>query len=421
MKRILVLVDAYLPYPSPNGTCMRMVIEEMQQRGYQTVCITNIYRGGKKHEIIDNTGIFRIRKRFLERYQDWCSRNSSCKCIKLARFFLLQLNRVKFFFIMRNWPLCSPALAGRYFRRAVKLHRENPFDAVIAVHYSPESMLAAHRLKNKFPHIKFIVYFLDTLSGSYPPKHFTKEQAIAHGQKLERRLLENADLAVVMESSRQHHETYNKDAYYYDNLTYLDIPMLVKNTAATAPSGYLNKTKINLVYVGSTLSYVRSPLFFLHAFEKIKNENLVLTIVGLTDLHQLYAEYSAKLGDRFRYIPFLAQKTAAVIVNEADILLNFGNVNPAMVPCKIFEYMSSGKPVISTYPIDNEPSIEYLKHYPSTLLLDERREDYERAAEEIEGFIIHTKNTQVDFEQLCIRFPKNTPSAFVDLLDKLFK
>ena len=56
---------------------------------------------------------------------------------------------------------------------------------------------------------------------------------------------------------------------------------------------------------------------------------------------------------------------------EADVLINIGSSVDTMVPSKIFEYMATGKPIISFFRHDTEPSIHYLGHYPLTLLIKE--------------------------------------------------
>ena len=46
---------------------------------------------------------------------------------------------------------------------------------------------------------------------------------------------------------------------------------------------------------------------------------------------------------------------------DASFLVNIGSINPNTVPGKIFEYFAYNKPILSTYSIVDEPSINYLK------------------------------------------------------------
>ncbi|MEG0570843.1 MAG: hypothetical protein RR497_04270, partial [Oscillospiraceae bacterium] len=53
--------------------------------------------------------------------------------------------------------------------------------------YTPiDSLYAAHLLKKKFKDIKMVAYFLDSLSGGYGPKCFSKKQIEKIGLKWEK-------------------------------------------------------------------------------------------------------------------------------------------------------------------------------------------------------------------------------------------
>lgn len=95
--------------------------------------------------------------------------------------------------------------------------------------------------------------------------------------------------------------------------------------------------------------------------------------------------------------------------------MNFGNSNPAMTPCKIFEYMSSGKPVISTAPIENEPGLVYLEKYPVKLVIREYAGDRDADAAALAGFIASARPVGgEELAELEKVFRLNTPAAFVD-------
>ena len=52
------------------------------------------------------------------------------------------------------------------------------------------------------------------------------------------------------------------------------------------------------------------------------------------------------------------------LTDSADILINVGNTCANQMPSKVFEYISSGKPILNIYFNDKELAMKYLKKYP---------------------------------------------------------
>ena len=100
---------------------------------------------------------------------------------------------------------------------------------------------------------------------------------------------------------------------------------------------------------------------------------------------------------------------------EADCLLNIGNTMVDQMPSKIFEYMSYGKPIISTYRIENDTSKEIVEKYPAALCIDERTENFDNVAKQIEIFLSR-KSPNIDFNILKNIYPEYLPETFVDIV-----
>ena len=104
------------------------------------------------------------------------------------------------------------------------------------------------------------------------------------------------------------------------------------------------------------------------------------------------------------------------MMNEADVLLSIGNNLDCMIPCKIFEYMSTGKPILATYKRETDPSISYYTYYKKSLLLDEKM-PIEKAVTKINIFLgsIYEVNHEVSADALY----ENTPAAFCNYIETL--
>ena len=347
--------------------------------------------------------IHRVRPRFSYWLSDWGSGHKNRKIVKIAGL----MNKIKLMAANFTWPVVAPMYTYRFYKKAVDLHKKEKFDKVISVYAPVDSLLAGYKLKKKFPEIKFYPYFLDSLSGGYGPRLFSKDKIIKRGLRIENKVFPLAEKIFVMKSSQAHHLEYNEK--YKEKLCFLDIPNFIKKKTEEKKS---DDGEIKCLYVGSLLANVRNPETFISAVEQVKYGNIVYEFVGTGNCKEKFSKLSELLGNRLIFTGFLNYDKLEEKYNEADILINIGNSVSTMVPSKVFEYMSYGKPIISTYDIENEPSKQYLEKYPLALLLS-GKDAPEENAKKIENFIKENLGKSVDFEELTEVFYLNTPKAFV--------
>lgn len=400
--KILYILGAYKPRASANGICSDNVLQELVAQGNDITVIANRLYDCQKYSEENGLKIYRIRPRFSYWLSDWGKENKSEIIVKFAGL----INKIKLIATNFTWPIVAPLCIYRFYKKAARLHKKEKFDKVISVYTPVESLLAGYKLKKKYPEIKFYPYFLDSLSGGYGPQLFSKEKIINRGLRIENKVFPVADKVFVMKSSEAHHLKYNEK--YKEKLCFLDIPGIKKNTACQKD----DSEKIKCLFVGSLFANIRNPQTFIKAAEKYQNDNVVYEFVGTTNCKEKFSKLSDLLGDRLIFTGFINYDELEEKYNDADILINIGNSVSTMVPSKIFEYMSYGKPIISTYDIADEPSKQYLEKYPLALLLS-GDDDPEENSKKIECFINECLGKTVGFEELTETFYLNTPKAFV--------
>jgi glycosyltransferase involved in cell wall biosynthesis len=416
MKKVLLIVGEEL---SANGICANAVMKELKSNGYEVVCVTNQEYNTPKSEIRNGIKIKRIKPRLTYRITAWCNKHNGSFSIFLSKLSFI-LNKIKLFLSIPSWPLISPLYSYRFYREAKNLYRTDKFDCIISVYSQIDTVIAGYLLKRKFPNIKFVPYFLDSLSGGYGPKAFDRNWTIKRGLKWEQILLKIADKIIVMKSSENHHNKYSKSRSYFSRMEFLDIPLLIENNSKEISTNIIEKEKINIVFVGSIPCHIRNPKYFLEIFRRITTENCKLTIIGTNTCPDVLKKAQIEsTNNSIEVLNPVSHDEAISVLKNADLLLNIGNNLSSMVPSKIFEYMSIGKPIISTYPIEDEPSLEYLKKYPLSLLV---KEDWERLNENVtrvENFIESYLGKQVNIADLKEEMHKNTPQAFVQEIKKI--
>lgn len=336
---------------------------------------------------------------------------------KIISSFAAVMNKLKLFMSIPIWPLISPLYSNRLFKAAREICKGNKIDCIIPVYTQIDTLIAARKIKKQLPSIKYIPYFLDSFSGGYGPKIFSPEWTIKRGIKWEDKLLPDADRIVMMKSCEEHYKKYCADKPYYSKIQFLDLPLFIP-CHAVKDNSLFSKDKINLLYIGTIPVHIRNPEYFLKLFCKLPGDNIVLNIIGSCTAPELLRGFSEK-DKRIHIGEAVNHKTALSMISLADFLVNFGNNNTHMTPCKIFEYMSYGKPIISVSPIKDEPSSKYLEKYPLSLIINEYENNAAEDIKKLNNFISQKPELgKSDFDELNKLFYLNKPEAFIEVIKK---
>lgn len=107
-----------------------------------------------------------------------------------------------------------------------------------------------------------------------------------------------------------------------------------------------------ICYYGGVLDYVTGTDKLLKIFDKLKNHNIKFVVTGKGELLDAVLDYDEKYNN-FEYKGFVDFNEYIEILNKSHILLNPRNMdmpqNLNNFPSKIFDYMASGREIISTY------------------------------------------------------------------------
>lgn len=403
---------------SANGICTRAVMNEFIKRGHNVLCITN-QETGKENKYTQNGIVYyTVKPRLVYRLNNAYGEKTAGKTIKRNRSIAYLLNKLKLVLSLPAWPLISPAYANRITELSRSVHKQYQIDCVIPIYTQIDTLIAANKLKEENPDMKYVPYFLDSLSGGYGPRIFSSKWVYVRGVKWERRLLSHADLIIMMESAKKHYETCCSKERYYKKIKFLDLPLLIcDHEPKDYVESFLNKNKFNLLYVGSFPPGIRSPQYILDVFANIKDENWRFYFIGDNTCSIL--NEAAQKDRRIVVVGRCDHEQAMKYESQADMLINIGNSNPNMTPSKIFEYMSWGKKIVSTAPIDDEPSLKYLKKYPLSIVLSEQELDIDKSAQKLLDFAKAENSICINEDDMNQIYYNNTPGAFVEMLNQI--
>lgn len=409
MKKILFII---LEIDSASGICVTNIAERMVQKGWE-VHILSYPTERKLNNKIDKID---IRPEFFRYMKQRCYDKTHLNKV-FSRCYKLKVAITTFM-----WPWNSPIFTLRLLKKAYHLYRKNKYDCIVPVYTQLDPVIVGHILKNKYKEAKIVPYFLDSLSAGPVPKLLSENKKIKKGLRWEKCLLRNADRVIFMKSSECHHRTYSVNSDYYKNVVFLDIPMLcidfgneLMKKKDECGKDFSDRNSVTITYVGSLPKGIRNPEPAFKILSLVKNIKFHVFVVGVSeDEARKFNTFDLDIS----WLGKLSHEEAVRYAIKSDILLNIGNNVEGMVPSKIFEYMSYGKPILSFASIEKEPSLPYLKKYPKACIIMEN-EKIESSINNIEAFARNTSEITISKEILLSKFYENTPDCFLDTISSI--
>lgn len=414
MKNVVIMCDTYLPKASPNGICVAQVAKALAERNDNVRIVTTLnIEGQKAVENIDGIDVYRVDPGFVVRELMATEGKTDSASVK-RRNKALKVSSISGAINGFRYPLTAPVQVGNYYKCVEQLNNEQKIDVLVCCYHKIEAVAAGIKFKNAHPDTKFIVYTLDAISGGlvFPVLHSMKI-SMNSLKRWEKKIFSSVDKAFVMESHRSHYDNKEYDIYR-DKLEFLDIPLVTTDRNGS----YERKDKLHFVYTGLMSTSTANPKSFLELLKKLDSEEFVFDIYGGITPEIEEVIKVAKLSESkivlHGKVPY---EEIDSIQKSADILLNFGNANPCMIPCKIFEYISTGKKILSFTHSEKDSSLPYLKIYPNALIIDENGNEEENL-KKIKEFMVK-EPTLIDKEMLEKLYEKNIGKYFCKQIDLL--
>lgn len=411
----------YHPQYSANGVCCKNVVDECIAQGHQVICVVNSYGDCPKEDFVDGAKLYRIKHKWIDRVNQFCEReeNAGKKFVKPVKTFAQIVNKIKLGLTSFSWPLVSPLYTYRFYKQAKILYEKEKFSTVVSVYTPIDSLIAGCLLKRKYPEVKFIPYYLDALAGGWGPSKWSYKKKDKRTRKWESFIDKYADVIISMKSSRQYHENNMLEGINAEKRCYLDVPLMKRHNDTNELDMDSKPCSKTLIFAGG-ISYPRrdpKPILEILSIVCLKTDTEVL-FVGECNKPSIFQPYIDKTNGKIKYLGYQPHNKVTEMEQKADCLINIGSTNPYTISGKIFEYMTFLKPIISTFSIEDEPSIKYLEKYKPVLFVDEK-DDWQHSANEIIKFLDNGEQSKIDDDTLKKLFYNNTPEAFIDVIDNL--
>lgn len=401
MGKYIFLTGYYLPKPGATGLCIHQLAKETARRGHDVTTIC--YSDGDNRSVFDGVKIVKIPiPSFLQ---------ENMSDLKLAR----EINQIRSIWSklvhIKDYPLRSNRLVKTYYSSLKNLVAVGDDFTIVASVNPLEAVIATDLIKKEFPSkVTTYYYCADTLSnekgnsGILPAEYRTK-----HGLKWEKKLFASFDAVFIMECHKEHY--FSKEfSEYMSKMKIANFPLFSRIETCDQQ---LDNEFISFVYAGTLYKELRNPQLLCDLLVKISQmEKIDVRFLGSGDCDDILENATKRSNGAIRYLGMQPHNVAMQELGRADVLLSIGNAESPMAPSKIYEYMSTGKPIVHTYTYEKDPCLEPLNKYGNALLI---REGEKHAAEKLLDFIKNRKNISLD--EVKGKFILSTPEYTVDVIE----
>tara|TARA_B100001173_G_scaffold11503_1_gene9807 strand:- start:2028 stop:3248 length:1221 start_codon:yes stop_codon:yes gene_type:complete len=359
-KRILIVTHQFIPHQSPRTTRWKLLYDELIESGYDVTVITgtlqlsedpNIkYIGNKKASgIVKN---LRIQSNIK---QDSRYKNYLYKLLKkIYRFFY------KFF----AWPDYTMFWIFSIWKNRKKIDID--YDLIISVSLPFSSHVAAYII-NKDKNKKWIMDIGDPFS--------LKTNAFENNRYLYKSLnyyFENKFYKKAHQVVFTHQESADEHKIFFnmpENKVTIGSPISTFSQELFQKSVSFNyETKpITIGYFGVLTKGVRSPSQVLKFFQQT---DFVLHWYTNSDSKEMIKQNKIDFNRNKLFDMVTRNEALEKMVTSLHCLLSIGNLNPAQLPSKIIEYISTGKPVLHFVEIKDDPVLEIAKEFSNLIVID---------------------------------------------------
>lgn len=369
-KKYLFLVRGFYPKASPSGNLILPLAKKISEKNYVKV----VSLGEKKEEIKLNN-------------------NLVCETI-VSEPISVYKNRINRLLVRIKKNYYDKSIF-KTFSEYLNSNEVEKFDVVIAVTYEEMLALAHNQLiKTEKKRIFMLEKFF-----------YNNELWINKQKEIEKNLLENIKTVYALPIAAK----YLKKRFPLREYIVLDHPMVTNNTSDKCIK---NPVPI-ILYGGGIDRKQRNPIEILNLFNEVNK---------ITDLKIKFFTYGNMQIDLKEYSSenlFFESNTSISLdayrkeLVNSDFLLSIGNKESDIVPSKLFDYVSTGKPIIHFSYHDDDPYYRYLKKYTPSLIINMNNFTLNKNFEvkKIVNFIEINKDgyNNMKFEDILEALPECTP------------
>jgi hypothetical protein len=276
----------------------------------------------------------------------------------------------------------------------------NVYDSIVAVAGDFHVIEAVRKYTEHNKGARFVIYQVDPCFSNMTEA----PQTLDSRKEFEKRAYAQAD--IIITTPILYKEAENNHCKHYLSKM---VPMEFPNVSERNYSGLIEKKNhdgvIRCLFAGSIYSGIRDPGYTLELLQHIAMENIEIVFVGVKK-EQIPEKYR---GSHLKCLGVRSLEETKRLIGQADFLINIGNAMQNQVPSKLFEYISSGLPIINICKHEDCPSKPYLEKYPYAINLVEKHDGLEEQAQMLTSFLLKNAGKRMDTRRILQIYERCTP------------
>lgn len=414
---IVFIVGSYYPYYSAVGRCVGNIADELSRDHQVTIICQRNFTEQKDFEVHNNQRIIRVDTK-ENKLRNNLNRKIETKQGLSKKKYQLILNAYKFSRIIKtifSSVTIRKELVNEYTRALNKI--DETIDLIIPASMPFESVVASSRyIERENNKTKMVPYLFDQFVDS-DTLHRTKFNRMIKRKRnlrLEEEELSKSYKVLAMHSLKKH---FSQDLPEIMNVKYLEHPLLLKFVDIKG----IKSIGIKMSYIGGLYKNYVMPDYLLQLYENSNLNDSTLNFYIIGNCFDIVNRYADTLPERIINHGSVDKETANLMLVQSDILISIAENKGIQISSKIFEYMSSGKPVIHLYTVDNDVNLKVLNKYPLSLCLKQDLDILDKNVGLFDEFCRRHSNCRIPFEEVEKIYYDATPKYTADLIMDLIK
>ena len=404
----MLVVGGYYPMFSATGNCMAKISSHFSEETEVRVISEQKRINEPERDQWNNQRIKRIAtKRDIRRMYLVNQGNKGLLFLHKAYWFIN--------FLISKGGLDN-TLVNMYYKTLEDEYQIREFECLLPCCMPIEAVVASYWFKKNHNNVKLIPVLYDLYSDSdiYFRNEIIKKFKKNAAQKLENKIFDYADAIFYVDNWKTYFETHK---YNYSVL--IEHPLIERNECVAIP--LKNPSKINVVYQGEVNYEIRNPSKALNILSKILNgdsKHLIgLHFFAYGNAYGEIEKFAEKYNQRIELYGKVPKEVADGYASSADIYIIFANANSFVIPSKIYECISSGKPIMYFTSNTSDSVCKLLCKYRNKIIIDNENID-EEMVPMIYGWIIENAEKRIGYSDLDPFFEKGTPTYVARLIEE---
>ena len=419
MKHIVFIVGEFYPNVSANGYCVKKIIEDLKRKFKISVICYNTDNSIPRIEEdgVDVYLLANLRNKLRNRATINMNRTKS-KVIKAVSKSILYSTRIMRAFISSySWPTSEKWFINKAYQQLTKINEVSKIDAIITVSLPYETHICGLKFKTNNKNVKWITYTLDEFTENDALHRFEMNRSKKKEINLvsEREVYNLADFNFITEPAKEWFgSTLNVPKNKFQVISF---PLMATLTPSNKEIIQKEKNKIHILYAGTFYRKIRNPEYLLKLFTETNNNNqFVLHLFTKGDCEHIISKYQKLSNGNIRSYGVAPIEDVHRAMLQADILVNVGNTVPTQLPSKIYELISSGKPVINLF-YHNLSYKDFFNHYPLVLHVNQSDTLFDENKTRFNDFCLENKDKLIAYNEVEKLYNDSTPGYIAGLFE----